>query len=651
MYCINLRRSSIGVDYDRSRSNGQQTDLYKKVKSHLKDCGGNSNRRNDVVSAKICQSGQGPTVLDDEEMYRFNRNVQEKAKRMMSRNHISIMNEMLPGAESESEQREQATENPSNFSIPPIPLEKYDSSTIKATGFEKSYENWQFERAGRSQGSPERGEEKKDDFLDFDSLAKSELDGHLGWSCQFPSFSDTREPSMRKDEVSFDKTQVSSRELSDQGLKNRLEQFRTQLEIERNKNRELQYKLQITENKLKTIERYKIEEGVKNFYRKALQGEIKKREEAEDKLQKSQEEKQLYEEQIDALIFEYIPNAAPKFKDIGPVDYEVNESFDSVGWYQLGEKLGEGYYGSVRRGLRANRDEKYAVKILKKTNINRFKDLKQIAEEIHVLKTYPHPNIIHLEEVVHAADNIYMVTELCFMDLHKYNSETGLTMESARQVVYGILHPLHHLHFHGICHLDLKPENILLKNSLLPHNASYKDVRLCDFGLVTMAKKSDKSKEVIREGYACGTPGFFAPEMVLQEKFEGRTADMVRAIAWQCTFKHFLLFRLFLLLSFTDTDNTFRFLLKWSLGCIILEITLGFTQEWLDSYDRADDNPAKFQRVLQSCLNEINSRQYPNHPQLLDLIHSCLSIDPSKRITSERALSHPWLKKCTSPRR
>jgi len=570
---------------------------------------------NDILSSKICRGDPEP---QSPVLYQLNRNpsdsedVPEKPKRSISSNHLSMMNGMLP--RSESELRETKTENLNDLRFPPKSLQKQEL-TVKTTGFEKSYESWQFEKAGRSQGS-ERGEEKKEDFLDFESLAKSELDSHLGWECTFPSFAGTIR-NEAKDDISFDAIQVSSREISDLRLRNQLEQSRTEVEIEKNKNRELQYKLQIMENKLKAFEKSqetKIgsilqKQKIEEFYRKALHGEMKKREEFETALQKTQEEKQIYVEQMDVLIFEYIPNVAPKFKDIGPVDYEVNESFDSVGWYKLGGALGEGYYGSVRIGTHAKKDEEYAVKILKKTNISRFKDLKQIAEEIHVLKTYRHPNIIHLEEVIHAADNIYVVTERCFMDLHKYNSEIGLTLESAREVIYGILHPLQHLHMRGICHLDLKPENILLKKSLHSHNASCTDVRICDFGLVSMAKKSDENKDVIREGYACGTPGFYAPEMVLKEKFEGRTADM------------------------------------WSLGCIILEITLGFTQEWLDSYDRADKNPASFERGLQSCLKEINIRQYPDHPQLLNLIHGCLSIDPSKRISSERALSHPWLKK------
>ena len=194
------------------------------------------------------------------------------------------------------------------------------------------------------------------------------------------------------------------------------------------------------------------------------------------------------------------------------------------------------------------------------------------------------------------------------MDLHKYHNQIGLAMSSARQIIYGILQPLSHLHDHGIAHLDLKPENILITKSLDSHNASHTHVRICDFGLSHMVRKSDRNKDVILERYACGTPGFFAPEMILHEKFEGRTADM------------------------------------WSLGCIILEITLGFTQEWLDCYDGADNNPTYFRKTLESCLNEINIRQYPKHGLLLDMIHNCLSIEPSKRITSEHALLHPWFK-------
>jgi serine/threonine protein kinase len=193
------------------------------------------------------------------------------------------------------------------------------------------------------------------------------------------------------------------------------------------------------------------------------------------------------------------------------------------------------------------------------------------------------------------------------MDLHKYHNDFGLTENAAKQVILGVLRPLQHLHSHGICHLDLKPENILLTRSVDLQNVTHEHVRLCDFGLVNMARKPDCSKEIVRKGYACGTPGFFAPEMILNNEFEGRMADM------------------------------------WSLGCIVLEVTLGFTQEWIASYECINSEPTKFQEGLESCLNEIAPERYPLHRTLLDILHRCLTIDSTKRISSVDALTHPWL--------
>ena len=81
----------------------------------------------------------------------------------------------------------------------------------------------------------------------------------------------------------------------------------------------------------------------------------------------------------------------------------------------------------------------------------------------------------------------------------------------------------------------------------------------------------------------------------------------------------------------------------WSLGAILLEITLGFTKEWLQSYEKAESDPIAFQKGLEDCLNEIPRKRYPQHQPLLDIIHSCLSLEPAERISSRTALIHPWL--------
>lgn len=341
--------------------------------------------------------------------------------------------------------------------------------------------------------------------------------------------------------------------------------------------------------------------------RKELKNEKAKRMQLQDEVDAAKESKERSEEQLNVLTFQHIPSVAPKFKDIGSVDYHVRESFGYVGPYQIGKVLGEGFYGSVRVGTHRGSNEKYAVKILNKERITKFKDLQQVAVEVHVLKNYQHPNIIKMKEVIHAPENIYVVTELCSMDLHKYHNDLGLTEASAKNVILGILLPLYHLHTHGICHLDLKPENILLTEIDDMEKLYYTNVRLCDFGLVNMARKPDQSMAVIRRGYACGTPGFYAPEMVLKSKFEGREADM------------------------------------WSLGCILLEITLGFTKDWIEFYEEVESDRDRFRRGIESSLRELSVERYPLHAKLIDLIHKCLSLDTSKRTDAATALAHPWI--------
>ena len=313
------------------------------------------------------------------------------------------------------------------------------------------------------------------------------------------------------------------------------------------------------------------------------------------------------QEKLELLMFQHMPSDSTKFIDIGPVNFGIHESSARVREYELGKKLGEGHFGSVQVGTNVASRKKFAIKSLNKSRIKRFKDFLQVGMEVQVLKQYPHPNIIHMQEVIHAEKNIYLVTELCLMDMHKYHHDIGLTGDGAKQVILGLLRPLQHLHSHGICHLDLKPENVLLSAGCDLQNVTYEDVRLCDFGLVNMAKNPKHSKEVLLEDYVCGTPGFFAPEMILRNEFEGRLADM------------------------------------WSLGCIILEVTLGFTQEWIDSYDEIDSDPSAFKQGLEDCLQEISLDQYPRHRLLLDIIHRCLTLDPVRRISSTEALEHPWL--------
>lgn len=533
--CINLRRSSLGIDYDpKSRS-----EYLNKLKGDLLECSMDADGLNKMSLLLACGSEQDQS--NNPAMPCVSERTMDCVSERTASTAEYISERTKTFSPCENEQYQHRSGRPKSLNSLSRPSPHTHSMIMKSGGFEMQDDKWEFEGVRQRQLS-NIAEEKKEDIFDFDPFKESEHDDPSVWSNEFSAFGDDREPSFSKDPFVQSKrkdesSNESERSISDDKLKYELGKSRKMLELERNKNLELQNKLQNMECRLKVLEGsqsakglpgqpHRLEEQVA-FFRRGCKEEKRKREDSEAMLKQICLEKQRYEEQMEVLIFEYIPNVVPKFKDIGPVNYDVNESFNSVGFYQLGKTIGEGHYGSVRIGSHRQMGQRFAVKILNKSNITRFKDLKQIAEEVHVLKSFRHPNILTLEEVLHAPDNIYMVSELCHMDLHKYHNQIGLTMSSSIQVVFGILQALFHLHDHGIAHLDLKPENILLTKALASHNASHAHVRICDFGLSKMVRKSDRTKDVILERYACGTPGFFAPEMILHEQFEGRRADMV----------------------------------------------------------------------------------------------------------------------------
>ena len=69
-----------------------------------------------------------------------------------------------------------------------------------------------------------------------------------------------------------------------------------------------------------------------------------------------------------------------------------------------------------------------------------------------------------------------------------------------------------YLHSIKVIHRDIKLDNILLD--------SEKGVKICDFGVSKIIKKG----QVIKE--QCGTPDYLAPEIIIDEGYEGFFVDV-----------------------------------------------------------------------------------------------------------------------------
>ena len=145
----------------------------------------------------------------------------------------------------------------------------------------------------------------------------------------------------------------------------------------------------------------------------------------------------------------------------------------------------------------------------------------------------------------------------------------GVDISTARQIVLGIVLPTAYLHGICICHRDLKPENILLK-SAPDQKINSSHIQICDFGL---CHSSEKNAQNLTD--FCGSPGFFAPEMIIsKDGYNGQLVDV------------------------------------WSIGCILLELLLGhdnFCKSWMTAYDfDIIRRPSTFEDSINDAVNELN---------------------------------------------
>lgn len=174
-------------------------------------------------------------------------------------------------------------------------------------------------------------------------------------------------------------------------------------------------------------------------------------------------------------------------------------SGDQIGPYTLINKLGKGAFGVVWLAERRTQitTTNAAIKIPLDEDIN----LEKIKQEADVwVRASGHPNVLPIIEADIYDDQIIIASEYApdgSLDAFLKQNGKALTIESAVEIVSGILAGLEHLHSRNIIHRDLKPANILFQGST---------PRLADFGISRVLKSTSQSSNIM------GTPSYMAPE-------------------------------------------------------------------------------------------------------------------------------------------
>nr|WPD27464.1 WAKL protein [Zea mays]WPD27507.1 WAKL protein [Zea mays] len=169
------------------------------------------------------------------------------------------------------------------------------------------------------------------------------------------------------------------------------------------------------------------------------------------------------------------------------------------------EKLGQGGYGSVYKGVLQPGEVHVAVKMLGNSNCNG----EEFISEVATIGKIHHFNVVRLIGFCSEENRRALIYEFMphgSLDKYIFSSEKTFSWDKLNEIALGIARGLNYLH-HGcdmqIVHFDIKPHNILLDSNFVP--------KVADFGLAKLFPRGDT---FVPLSAMRGTIGYIAPEMV-----------------------------------------------------------------------------------------------------------------------------------------
>uniref|UniRef100_A0ACD5VDY9 Uncharacterized protein n=1 Tax=Avena sativa TaxID=4498 RepID=A0ACD5VDY9_AVESA len=191
-------------------------------------------------------------------------------------------------------------------------------------------------------------------------------------------------------------------------------------------------------------------------------------------------------------------------KMVGPTRYAYTDIVAVTSHFR--DKLGQGGYGLVFKGVLLPGDVHVAVKMLdNKSNCNG----EDFISEVSTIGRIHHVNVVRLvgfcsDEMRRAL--VYEYMPCGPLDKYIFSAEKSFSWDKLNEISLGIARGINYLH-QGcdmqILHFDIKPHNILLDDNFVP--------KVADFGL---AKLYPRDNSFVPSNAMRGTIGYIAPEMI-----------------------------------------------------------------------------------------------------------------------------------------
>ncbi len=258
--------------------------------------------------------------------------------------------------------------------------------------------------------------------------------------------------------------------------------------------------------------------------------------------------------------------------------------------YVVLEHIGEGSFGKVYKARRKNTGFTVAMKFINKHGKSE-KDIKNLRQEIGILRTLNHENIILMFDAFETEREFCVVTEYAQGELFDIlQDDQRLPEATVQQIAKQLVKALHYLHSNRIIHRDMKPQNVLI--------GANGRIKLCDFGFARAMSNNTMVLTSIK-----GTPLYMSPELVKEQPYDA-TSDL------------------------------------WSLGIILYELYVGqppfYTNSIYTLINHIVKDPVKFPSDISA-----NFKSF---------LQGLLQKNPAKRLTWPHLLNHPFVKETEEDR-
>ncbi|KAF3481743.1 serine/threonine-protein kinase chk2 [Arthroderma uncinatum] len=268
--------------------------------------------------------------------------------------------------------------------------------------------------------------------------------------------------------------------------------------------------------------------------------------------------------------------------------------------YTLLDMLGKGHFASVYLCAERSTGLKFAVKRFeRRPGMVQKTDPEALQQEISMLMSVNHPNMLCLKATFDESDGVYLVLELA-PEGELFNwiiRHQKLTEDETRKVFIQLFEGLKYLHERNIVHRDIKPENILVVDKDL-------SVKLADFGLAKIIGEQSFTTTL------CGTPGYVAPEILEDhpaQRMYTRAVDI------------------------------------WSLGVVLYICLCGFPPFSDELYDDNTFPYTQRDQIKNGIFHYPSPFWDPVSDEAIQLIERMLVVNPEHRITIDQCLKDPWI--------